>query len=434
MATEDSGLLNDLQSVLRQKTPLLPLEELRTFVDHYFSRRDTYLRILEKHPPPVYILESNVLKERARQFREVFKKVLPEVSFYYAVKSNNNPEVAKALLQSDFGLDVSSGLELEMALDLGAHDMVFSGPGKTDQELGLATLHAEDVIVLIDSFAELHRLEKIAASQNKTVRAGVRLTTNTSGLWRKFGISPHALPAFWKDARQCHHVLLQGLQFHTSWNLSPEAQIDFIKVLGKLLEELSGLFRKEITFIDIGGGYWPPQGEWLQAAGTPAGRIRSALGKGADPTANHYRLPAAPIESFAEQLGSEIQKHLFKSVSCRICLEPGRWICNDAMHLFISVVDKKAPDLVITDAGTNAIGWERFETDYFPILNFTRPSLKERACDILGSLCTPHDVWGYSYWGDDIQPGDLLMVPTQGAYTYSLRQNFIKPVPPVITI
>ena len=434
MSNEDSAILKDLQSTLKQKTPLLPPEELRSFVDYYLSRRDTYLQVLKKDPPPVYILETHVLKAKARQFREVFKNVLPEVSCYYAVKSNNHPEVAKTLLQSGFGLDVSSGLELQMALDLGAHDIVFSGPGKTDQELGLATLHAETVIVLIDSFGELHRLENIAASQNKKVRAGVRLTTNTSGLWRKFGISPHALPAFWKDAGQCSHVMLQGLQFHTSWNLSPDAQIDFIKVLGKLLEEMSGPFRKEIVFIDIGGGYWPPQGEWLQAAAMPAGRIQSALGKGADPASNHYRLPATPIESFAEQLGLEIQKHLFKNVSCRICLEPGRWIVNDAMHLFISVVDKKASNLVIADAGTNAIGWERFETDYFPILNLTRPSLNERACYILGSLCTPHDVWGYSYWGNDIQNGDLLMVPTQGAYTYSLRQNFIKPVPPVIIV
>ncbi|MCG6879368.1 MAG: alanine racemase [Deltaproteobacteria bacterium] len=432
MATEDSDLQNDLQSILQQKTPLLPMAELRSFVEHYFSCREKYLRILEKYPPPVYILESDVLKEKVRQFQEAFKRVLPEVSFYYAVKSNNNPEVARILLQWNFGLDVSSGLELKMALNLNADDIVFSGPGKTDLELTLATLHAEQVTVLIDSFSELHRLEAIAASRNKRVRAGVRLTTNPNGLWRKFGILPHTLPAFWKEAGQCPHVMLQGLQFHTSWNLSPEAQIDFIKRLGKLLAKEFNPFRKEIVFIDVGGGYWPPQGEWLQAAGTPAGRIRRALGKGADPGANHYRFPATPIESFADQLGVAIEEHLFKSVSCRICLEPGRWICNDVMHLFISVIDKKAPDLVITDAGTNAIGWERFETDYFPILNLTRPILKERACHILGSLCTPHDVWGYSYWGEDIRPGDILMVPMQGAYTYSLRQNFIKPVPPVI--
>ena len=92
------------------------------------------------------------------------------------------------------------------------------------------------------------------------------------------------------------------------------------------------------------------------------------------------------------------------------------------------------PDLVITDAGTNAVGWERFESDYFPVLNLTRPGMTERPCLILGSLCTPHDVWGASYWGEDIRCGDVLMIPAQGAYVYSLRQHFIKPLPSVVTI
>jgi diaminopimelate decarboxylase len=47
-------------------------------------------------------------------------------------------------------------------------------------------------------------------------------------------------------------------------------------------------------------------------------------------------------------------------------------------------------------------------------------------------LCTPHDIWGYSYHGSGITVGDILLVPGQGAYTYSLRQNFIKPIADVV--
>ncbi len=286
----------------------------------------------------------------------------------------------------------------------------------------------------MDSFGELHRLEGIAAQLKRRVRCGVRLTVNPNGLWRKFGIVPRDLSAFWDEARRCPHVQLQGLQFHSSWNLSPDPQIEFIRILGKVLADMPASFRRQIEFIDIGGGYWPAQGEWLQPVGTPEGRLREALGQPPGLPKTHHRLPAIGIEEFAEQLSAAIHEHLFSVVPCRICLEPGRWICNDAVHLLISVVDKKAADLVITDAGTNTVGWERFETDYFPILNLTRPSLHEKPCHILGSLCTPHDVWGYMYFGDDIQPGDILMIPTQGAYTYSLRQNFIKPLPAVHTI
>lgn len=419
---------------LEQKTPLLPDTELRPFVEHFLKKGDAYLEILKKYPPPVYILDSKVLKERAGQFQAVFRTVLPDTAFYYAVKSNNHPDIARTLLNCGFGLDVSSGLELEMALGLDARDIIFSGPGKTAAELSLAVKNADSVTILIDSFGELARLDEIAASQDRTVRAGVRLTTNPNGLWRKFGILPEQLALFCETIGRSTHLQFHGLQFHTSWNLTPDAQVDFIKLLGKVLRGLPPSALSQITFIDIGGGYWPAQGEWLQPAGTVTGRLRKDLGMEAGPTNDHFRLPTKPIEFFAEELGRAIREHIHSVVPCRICFEPGRWLCNDAMHLLLSVVDKKCEDLVITDAGTNAVGWERFETDYFPVLNLSRPSLEEKPCNILGALCTPHDVWGYQYWGEDIRVGDVLMIPTQGAYTYSLRQDFIKPLPRVVTI
>ena len=434
MTTQPSDLQQAFQTVLSQSSPLLPKEELSAFVAYYFDRREHYLQILSEHPAPLYLQDASVLRARATQLRKAFQAVLPSVGFYYAVKSNNHPDISETLIAAGFGLDVSSGIELEMALELGARDIVFSGPGKTDNELQLAVSHADRVVILMDSFGELSRLENIAAQLNTKIRCGVRLNSNPDGLWRKFGIPVQDLQTFWEQTGRCRHVKLIGLQFHSSWNLSPHKQIDFIRTLGKALAQMPPSFKTQLEFIDIGGGYWPSQGEWLQPAGTLEGRVCEALGQPAGPIDSHHRLPAAPIEEFAEKLGAAIHKHLFNVAPYRICLEPGRWICNDAVHLLLSVVDKKAPDLVITDAGTNTVGWERFESDYFPILNLTRPALDEKPCLILGSLCTPHDIWGYMYFGKDIQPGDILMIPTQGAYTYSLKQNFIKPLPAVHTI
>ena len=431
---EPSELMSTLKAKAADTSPLLAPERLHAFVRYFFDRRDIYLAVLKNHPAPLYLQESAVLRTRAARMKRAFQDRLPEVAFYFAVKSNNHSHVAGVLIQEGFGLDVSSGQELEMALGLGASDIVFSGPGKTLQELRLAVSHADRVVILMDSFGELERLGPLAAEMDTTVCCGVRLTVNPTGLWRKFGIPLPELPVFIDAARRYPRLNLTGLQFHTSWNLSPQPQIDFIRVLGQRLAAMPAAVRGQIEFIDIGGGYWPEQGEWLQAAGTPAGKLRDALDLPAAGGDAHYHLSATPIEGFAEALSTAIRSHLLPSVSCRICLEPGRWICNDAVHLLISVVDKKAPDLVITDAGTNTVGWERFETDYCPVLNLTRPSLVEKPCHVLGSLCTPHDVWGYAYFGAEIQPGDILMIPTQGAYTYSLRQTFIKPLPCVITI
>jgi diaminopimelate decarboxylase len=431
---KDSKLSSRIIYTLKQRTPLLPAKELHAYVERHFTLSSKYREAINEYKSPIYVLDTNILKEKARKFKKAFSTVMPDTAFYYAVKSNNHPDVAKTMVSSGFGLDVSSGLELEMALASGAASIIFSGPGKTDEELLLAVRHGYSTTVLIDSFGELDRLQRIAAAENIPVRAGVRLSVSSNTIWRKFGIVPDELPLFIEDAGKCSHIDLCGIQFHSSWNLTPEAQASFIAKVGYALSRLTDFCRDKLEFIDIGGGYWPHQGEWLQAAGTTEGKIKKSIDEQAGFPFEHYRISSTTIDKFAEQLGSAIKQHIQSLTSCTICFEPGRWICNDAMHLIIKVVDRKSDDMVITDAGTNAIGWERFETDYCPVLNLSRPSLKERQCHIMGSLCTPHDIWGYTYWGSDIQEGDILMVPDQGAYTYSLRQQFIKPLPEVITL
>lgn len=428
----DNAPMDPLQKaaeVLNQTSHPLPEGMVTALVNHFTDRREHFISAA---PTPFYYLDREALSERAKRFRAAFESHLPDTGFFYAVKSNNHPLVAQTLLREGFGLDVSSGEELSAALDLGARQIVFSGPGKTDGELLQATLNAPTVCVLIDSFGELERLQRIAREQDVVVRAGVRLTTNPNGLWRKFGIPLSDLSRFWDLSRHLTHVHLEGLQFHTSWNLTPDAQVAFLADLGETLATMPDDFKQRIAFVDIGGGYWPEEGDWTQPDATPRGRLLLALGERSDTSTPPAHTPGTPIAAFAETLSRALEAHLFPHLACRVCFEPGRWLANNAMHIVLSVVDKKGEDLVITDAGTNAIGWERFEFDYAPVINLTRPDLTERPCHVLGSLCTPHDVWGYSYFGAAIEPGDRLLIPNQGAYTYSLRQHFIKKVPPVV--
>jgi diaminopimelate decarboxylase len=210
--------------------------------------------------------------------------------------------------------------------------------------------------------------------------------------------------------------------------------VAFIERLGEHLGRLDKNQRAQIEFIDIGGGFWPEEGEWLQAEGTTDGSLRKLLGTESESLTVHYRQPAVPITVFAEQIGLALSRSIPSDVPYTLCTEPGRWLCHESMHLLLTVADRKAEDLVITDGGTNAVGWDRFENDYFPVINLSRPALDEHPCLVAGSLCTPHDLWGYSYFGADIKPGDLLLIPNQGAYTYSLRQEFIKPLPKVATL
>lgn len=428
-------ILDKLNTTFEEKNPLFPMDEIKSIVSSYLGMRDYYLGLLKKHNAPCYIFESQILRKRAYDFKEAFSSLLPDTSFYYAMKCNNHPEISREMTMNSYGLDVSSGLELDQALSLGCNDIVFSGPGKTEKELIQAVSSSNRVKILVDSFGELERLKAIVESMKTTIRIGVRLTTNPKMLWRKFGILPERLEEFYQQTKKCGFVHFEGLQFHTSWNLNPSVQCDFIRKIGDVLGTASTQCRQSIKFIDIGGGYWPEQGEWMHYETTNVGMVEKAIETLDEETRKeHYRSPSKPISFFAQEISKTIREHIIPKVNCRICFEPGRCICNDAVQIFLTVVDIKEPDIAIVDAGTNAIGWDRFEYDYYPIINMTRPSLEEKSFNVLGSLCTPHDVWGYSYFGEDIKEGDILMVPMQGAYTWSLRQNFIKPIPDFITV
>jgi diaminopimelate decarboxylase len=400
-----------------KETPLsLSSDYIRAFSAGFLENRQRYLDAVTTFGSPLYFIETAVLLERAAQFKRAFASRLPRTAYYYAMKSNNLAYISDVLLSQGYGLDVSSGLELTVAVSLGATDIMFSGPGKTDAELELAAAHPDRVTLLLDSAGECRRLATILARRQTSMGVGIRLNINPEGLWRKFGIPLDALPDLYETIRQHPCLEFRGLQFHSSWNLTPGRQIEFLNRLGRGLAAMPEHFMQALTFVDIGGGYWPPQGEWLLSGDT-----------------GHYLLnPGTPIDLFAEQLADVIRRQILERADCRICFEPGRWICNDAMHLLMRVIDRKSPDLVITDAGTNAVGWERFESDYFPVLNLSNYGLCEHNCHILGALCIPHDVWGFSFLGTDIQEGDVLMIPTQGAYTYSLRQHFIKALPKVV--
>ncbi len=407
-------------------------DELDAFVGMYSERRELFLSVVRQHGSPLYVIEEQTVLDRARAFTEAFRSELPGMQVYYALKSNSHPLIVAAVVKAGLGLDVSSGEELRLALEAGAQRIVFSGPAKTGDELGLAIRHRDRVTVLLDSLGELERLEHLAKQENATIRAGVRLTTDERGLWRKFGIALADLAGFIEQAMRATHVDLRGLQFHTSWNMDPTAHVAFVGRLGAALRLLPAAMRTQIEFIDIGGGYWPPPGSWSlePLSNNSAGATVKALG--CRPARSFQ--PAAAIGEFARRIGAALKIEVFPHIRCQICAEPGRWICNDSMHILLSVLDRKGEDIAITDAGTNTVGWERYESEFFPVINLSRPGPVERPFHVLGALCTPHDVWGYSYYGNDIRTGDVLLIPAQGAYTYSLRQHFIKPLPRTVLI
>ncbi|OGK18328.1 hypothetical protein A3G67_03470 [Candidatus Roizmanbacteria bacterium RIFCSPLOWO2_12_FULL_40_12] len=435
-------LAKDLQKVERNIAAILnskkkiPVFNPRPLVRNVLKKRARILKTVKKHKTPFFLYDKTELIKSIDDFREIFKKHVPSSEIYYAMKANPHEFILKDVVRNGLGIDASSGHELQKALKIGAERILFTGPGKTIDELMIALKHNRKVVLNIDSTGEIRKLKSLIKKIKKKLQVGIRISTSDHGKWTKFGIPLHELSSIWKDLKKDDFLQPEGIQAHMSWNETAEPYKNIISTIARYLDDHKEL-KREIKFIDLGGGFLPQKIEGLHSWSLVKGQIAKIaaeeVGETSTLTRKHFLSKAIPLSKYASEIGSAIKKHL-SDLGCTYYFEPGRIICNNAMHIVLRVEDVKNPHAVIADGGTNMIGWERFEEEYFPVVNITQPSLQEKEVVIYGSLCTPHDIWGYFYHGKKIIEKDILVIPNQGAYTYTYAQNFIKPIPQVFAL
>jgi diaminopimelate decarboxylase len=123
---------------------------------------------------PVYVYSRAAIEANFRAFDRAFAAVPHLVC--YAAKANSNLAILTLLAKLGAGADVVSGGELRACLMSGfaAERIVFSGVGKTDQEIedgvaaGLLAFNAE-------SEREMEKIDAAARRQGKTVRVALRV-------------------------------------------------------------------------------------------------------------------------------------------------------------------------------------------------------------------------------------------------------------------
>ncbi len=403
-------------------------------VHSFLDQKNQILELAAEHQTPFYLFDKKRLASAATEFLSAFRQNIHNFQPYYAVKSNPHPLILDEVIRLGYGLDVSSKEEFNLALQHQAPRLVFSGPGKNEDDLALVLQHADIAILHMDSFGELERMGAVTNQTRTEIKAGIRVFTSYHGKWTKFGIPLERLKEFFLKAQDYPYIKLQGIQFHSSWNTDVLPYQKIIAEIGNYLaDNFTPAMLSQIKFFDFGGGFLPYQSEGYYPETTPQGKtfksINNFLDRPTEFNEKFYIADAVPISTYASGIADAIDQHLSPIIDATYFSEPGRIICNRAMHIILKIMDVKSAHEAIVDGGINAVGFERFETDYFPILNLTHPSDKELPFVLYGSLCTPHDLWGYYCHASKMSVGDILLVPYQGAYTYTLAQNFIKPIP-----
>ena len=422
----------EFATAIREVRPAVLLESARTY------------------GTPQYILDLDRLKERAQLFSRTFSQYLPHSDFFYAFKCNDLPLLVNTLKEAGFQADVAGIFELQLALKLGFERIVFNGPGKSKEELNCALKEKNRVIINIDNMEELLLLEKLAARRKPGQKLGVgfrlnsQLTANPGKDWWKFGFPLDQLKNAVNRVKESPHLEWTGLHFHSSWNKTPGKYIENIKKIGDFLgRNFPGTQLRKLSFFDIGGGFYPEnqatlhkgedKGILLEILADRCGN-REGLYKAFDFDPYNFGItPVEPLETFAVEIARCLRQSILPfNPEMSIYFEPGRFIVTPSTSILLQVTAVKQ-NCVIVDGGINMLGDYKFcEYAFAPVINLTRPSTRWRRQVIFGPLCDPGDLWGYSYYGEDLRQGDILAVLHQGAYTFSTAWRFIKPIPPYI--
>lgn len=391
-------------------------DKLYHIINRVLKNKKYILKLANKYKTPFYIFDEGALDNSIDSFLDSFRKELPLFRAYYAMKINHHPFIVKRVVEKGLGLDVGSSREIDIAVEAGCKDILYFSPGKTEDDLRHALKYASIITLNMDSFGELKNLGKLTERLKTKIRAGIRIHTDLSGDWKKYGIHIENLKKFWKEAQKYPLIDLCGIHFHMSRNKDASFYENTIKELDVYLRNN---FKKDdlrkIKYIDFGGGFEVYESE---------GVIQK------NKQGNDYLIrEAIKIDEYAKKIGIAIRTHLTQILNVTYYSEPGRIICNDSMFIVLAIADKKDDSNVVLDGGVNMVGWQRFESEYFPLVNISNPSKKEIKCNMWGNLCTTWDIWGYRCYSKKIKKGDIIIVPNQGALTYSLAQNFIQSIP-----
>lgn len=405
---------------------------------------EAFLRSVKLFGSPQYFLDLDALRKRASYFSRTMRSALPRNEAFYALKCNDLPVLVRTLKEEGFHADVAGGFELQLALKLGFDRILFSSPGKSDEELTLALAHRDRVVLLVDNFEELESLIRIMNTQpsGPSLRVGFRLnlSVHSGAAWSKFGITLDDLPRALRRVETFPNISFVGLHVHASWNKTPARYVEHLELICAFLSTLAPDRLRTLEFIDLGGGFYP-EGQANLLKGEDQGVLLDLL---ASRHPNEDLLPEIdphaflvtavdPLPEFARQIEACANRVLFPLLpNVAIYFEPGRFLATHSTSLLMTVTATKG-DCVVVDGGIHMLGDYKFsEYAHAPILNLSRPSTHWRKRTIFGPLCDPHDLVGYSHYGEELQEGDVIAVLHQGAYSFSTAWRFIKPVPPYV--
>jgi len=352
---------------------------------------------------PTYVYSQNDILDAFNGYKKGLEGIPHLIAF--AIKANGNLAILKRLAEEGAGADLTSGGELMLSLKAGipAGRMIYSGVGKTDDEIKRA-LDAGILMFNVESEPELQRLAYLADQSGKVAPIAIRVNPNidanthpkiSTGLNKhKFGVPVEAAYDLYQKAAGMKALKVIGIAAHIGSSLMDTKPL--LDSLNLLMDFRSNLQDQgiEIPYLDMGGG----------------------LGIQYESDA-----PETPSD-YAHKL-----KERIKDAGITLIIEPGRSMVGNAGLLLCRVTYVKKNDertFVIVDAGMNSLARPAIYGAFHDIVPENVKNGEAKKVDVVGPICESSDVFGREMPLPECETGDILAICSAGAYGFSMSSNY----------
>jgi ornithine decarboxylase len=369
----------------------------------------TLLRLVKAHGTPLVVVDHKVLRENYAQFR----KHLPRVQVYFAVKANSDPAIVKTFYDIGGSFDVASVSEF-----MTVHDCIKHLPARQRQDFiwdriiyanpikAIETLQKLDPykpLVTYDNHEEVLKIARYAPHSGLVLRLRVPNTGSMVELSSKFG----ALPGEAVDLIAFAHnnnLVVEGISFHVgSQCTNPQNYVQALQLsAGIFAEAKSRGF--DLKLLDIGGGF-------------PA----------------HYDDTVPAFKNLARTINAELNR-LFPP-PLEILAEPGRFLVASAATAVAKIIGKAVRGgklcYYLDDGVYHTFSGVIFDHCQYRLKSFKKGPLQ--ICSVFGPTCDALDTITLAEQLPDMDPGDYVYSENIGAYA-AASSTYFNGFPPATVV
>jgi ornithine decarboxylase len=349
--------------------------------------------IARQHGTPVVVIDHDLIRGNYAAFR----KHLPKVQAYYAVKANPAPEIVRTLFRAGASFDVASLPEFMLVYENIKHlpaqerqdfiwdKIVYANPIKPKETL--EALDQYKPLVTFDNLEELRKVRRYAPHAGLALRLRVPNTGSMVELSSKFGCDPGQAVDLISEAFRIG-LVVEGVSFHVGSQCTNfENFVQALNMSAAVMREAQARGH-QIKIVDIGGGF---------------------------PVRYNRHVP--PIGVLAKKINAEIGR-LFPA-DIEILAEPGRFLVATAAISVARIIGKAVRDgktcYYIDDSVYNTFSGIIFDHCQYHIKAFKKGATE--ICAVFGQTCDGLDTISQSEELPDLEIEDLVYSDNIGAYS-----------------